>query len=30
MGLADKFGTFAEMAIRSGTFGDPTLEITFG
>jgi len=30
MGLSNEFSASTEIAIRSGTFGDPTLELTFG
>jgi len=30
MGLTNEFSASTEIAIRSGTFGDPTLELTFG
>lgn len=30
MGLTDRFSASTEIAIRSGTFGDPTLELTIG
>ena len=30
MGLTEQFGASTEIAIRSGAFGDPTLEVTLG